>query len=133
MLHRPLSIYCGTGLHSVYHIATRHTESQVIVVGLVTGRCRWSIVLEADSVASFLNESSITCFISNWFQVMGLLATWLVRVKFTPLPPPPPHPSQLDHLTLMELNCIRPFLTEALDHLHLLHSHATNYAASQTD
>lgn len=41
--------------------------------------------------------------------------------------------AKLDHLTLMELNCIRPFLTEALDHLHLLHSHASNYTASQTD
>ncbi|CAI8016187.1 DNA replication complex GINS protein PSF2 [Geodia barretti] len=41
--------------------------------------------------------------------------------------------AKLDNLTLMEMNCIRPFLTAALDHLHLLHNHATSYTSSQAD
>ena len=51
------------------------------------------------------------------------------------LPPslPPSLSPQLDNLTLMELNCVRPFLTSALDQLHLLHSHAASYTPSQTD
>ena len=44
------------------------------------------------------------------------------------LSPPPP---QLDNLTLMEINTVRPFLTQALDHTHFLRSHAQLHASDQ--
>jgi len=39
---------------------------------------------------------------------------------------------QLNHLTLMELNCVRPFLSAALDHMHLLRSNLA-HTATTTD
>lgn len=44
------------------------------------------------------------------------------------LPPP-----QLNNLTLMEINVVRPFLTQALDHLLLLRSHAAQHTSAPTD
>jgi hypothetical protein len=40
-------------------------------------------------------------------------------------------PPQLNNLTLMEINTVRPFLTQALDHTHLLRSHAQLHASDQ--
>jgi len=36
--------------------------------------------------------------------------------------------AKLNHLTLMELNTVRPFLTSALDHLHVLRTNVTQAA-----
>ena len=40
--------------------------------------------------------------------------------------------AQLDNLTLMEINTVRPFLTQALDHTHFLRLHAQLHATDQS-
>ncbi|XP_062501460.1 DNA replication complex GINS protein PSF2-like [Corticium candelabrum] len=40
--------------------------------------------------------------------------------------------AELTNLTLMEINTIRPFLTKALDHLHMLRVNAEEHASEQT-
>lgn len=40
---------------------------------------------------------------------------------------------QLNHLTLMELNTVRPFLTQALDHMHMLRTNISGRIQSTQD